>query len=399
MTSLAVLLPTGSASAAASFDYALVDAAGAVQRSGSAPATLLPQPEGAGAQLVVVVPASALSWHRVELPKGSTPGSPRIRAVLEGLLEDRLLDEPEALHLALETGAGRDQPLGVAVCDKAWLRSALQLLEEAGRPASRIVPEAAPASVPALMAVGNADAPSLIEASPEGVVCLPLIAGVLPMLSAGAEAQCLAEPAVVELAERLLARRVQVQTRAERLALALQSPWDLAQFDLASSGRRRAARRMAGHWADFLLAPRWRPARWAMLALVLLNLAALNGYAWKERRALQAQRQAVDAVLTQTFPQVKLVVDAPVQMEKELAQLRQAAGGISARDLEAMLGALALASPQAVLTAVDYSGGELRVRSKALAPDDGMLATSLAGRGYAARSQADQWILTAEGAR
>ena len=37
---------------------------------------------------------------------GESPRSPRLRAVLEGLLEDRLLDEPE--HLPIETAGAAD---------------------------------------------------------------------------------------------------------------------------------------------------------------------------------------------------------------------------------------------------------------------------------------------------
>ena len=51
------------------------------------------------------MPAAALSWHQVTLPQGSMSGAVRLRSVLNGLLEDRLLDDPESLHFALEPGA------------------------------------------------------------------------------------------------------------------------------------------------------------------------------------------------------------------------------------------------------------------------------------------------------
>ena len=53
--------------------------------------------------------------------------------MLEGLLEDQLLDEPEALHFALQPQARGGGPLWVATCDRAWLRAALQVLESAQR--------------------------------------------------------------------------------------------------------------------------------------------------------------------------------------------------------------------------------------------------------------------------
>ena len=71
---------------------------------------------------------------------------PPLRAVLEGLLEDQLLDDPPALHFALAPGAANDGKTWVAVCDKAWLRSGLQALEAAGMAVARIVPERVPAA-------------------------------------------------------------------------------------------------------------------------------------------------------------------------------------------------------------------------------------------------------------
>jgi len=72
-----------------------------LRQQGSAPPALLP---GQG-EATVIVPAAALSWHRVTLPPGSLASAARLRSVLAGLLEDRLLDEPEQLHFALEPGA------------------------------------------------------------------------------------------------------------------------------------------------------------------------------------------------------------------------------------------------------------------------------------------------------
>ena len=73
-------------------------------------------------------------------------------------------------------------------------------------------------------------------------------------------------------------------------------------------------------------APEWRAARWGVAMLLLTQLIGLNAWAWKERSALQAKRDAVRTTLTTTFQSVRVVVDAPVQMEREVAALRQATG-------------------------------------------------------------------------
>jgi len=129
MSALILYLPPQPGAAQAEFDYALTTDGSSVDSHGSAPAALLPAPARAGAEVVAVVPVAMISWHRVDLPKGTTASSPRLRAVLEGLLEDQLLDEPEALHFALQAQVRPGVPLWVAACDRAWLRSAVQALE------------------------------------------------------------------------------------------------------------------------------------------------------------------------------------------------------------------------------------------------------------------------------
>lgn len=71
---------------------------------------------GSGDEVVAVAPARALSWHQVELPQGVSTSSTRLRAVLEGLLEERLLDDAENLHFALEPTIDPGLPFWVAVC-------------------------------------------------------------------------------------------------------------------------------------------------------------------------------------------------------------------------------------------------------------------------------------------
>jgi general secretion pathway protein L len=90
------------------------------------------------------------------------------------------------------------------------------------------------------------------------------------------------------------------------------------------------------------------------------------------------------------------VVDAPVQMEREIAALRQATGETSGRDLEAMLGALALAlPPQHAVTGIDYSNGELRARGLALGADELRdVAGAMKTRGYNASANGDVLVVT-----
>ena len=49
-----------------------------------------------------VVPAAALSWHCVTLPSGLHKQKNRLLPALQALMEEHLLDEPEAMHLAIQ---------------------------------------------------------------------------------------------------------------------------------------------------------------------------------------------------------------------------------------------------------------------------------------------------------
>ena len=383
------------------------------ENHGNAPAATLPS-AGLAADIVALVPFQALSWHQVDLPKGAlSGGQTRLRTVLDGLLEDRLLDEPGTLHLAVSPHAQAGQAVWVAACDKAWLKSALSPLEAAGRPVSRIVPEFAPledagTSPQTLHALGDAGQGWLVQCSVRGVLTLPLLASALPFMAAADDtasdlaqkSQFMAEPAAVASAELLLGRPPEVQQAAQRWVQATQTAWDLAQFDLANSGRQRSAKKLGDAWRKLLHAPQWRAARWGVVGLVLVQVIGLNAWAWKEKSALAAQRVEIRNVLTQTFPQVKLVVDAPIQMARELTQLRQSAGASSGQDLEPLLSAMGLAVPAnqatglTALRTLDYADGELRV--KGLSDDlSTALRTRLETQGYTVRAEGDSVLLRA----
>jgi general secretion pathway protein L len=407
MSKLLLCLPSAAHSATTSYGYALTHDGSALSAKGSAALTLLPSLER-GSEVVAVLPACRLSWHSVELPKGVGPGSPRLRAVLENLLEDQLLDEPSRLHLALLTG-----PAGfwVAACDRAWLTGHLQALESAGRSAYRIVAEFVPeARDPQIYITGEPENAELVFTgrNVQGVLRLPLSATALLLLPPTAgepgsldyaeAAPVLAEPAVVALAEQLLDRKAGLLTRELLWLDAARSSWDLAQFELANSGRTRSLRRLSQLGLDVLRSPGWRPARWGLVLLLLGNVAGLNAWAWKEQSAQDMQRTAIKAALTQTFPQVQLVIDAPLQMAREVSRLRLATGAASGGDLEPMLAALATALPSnKFATSIEFSASKASIKGLQLSAQEGNdLALRLRSQSYAARLDGQTLNLTQE---
>ena len=288
MSTLILTLPLARSGPATEYPYTLSPDGHNATRHARASAALLPAMGRAASEVVAVVPVRALSWQRVTLPPGISLQSPRLRAVLEGLLEERLLDDPAQLHFALQPGARPGTPAWVAICDRAWLRESLQALESAGHPPARVVPELAPASDGPceLHALGTPEEAHLVitgHGPEQSVAVLPLSGAALtlagPLVLGDEPPAILAEPAVATLAEKLLGRPVQLRTDSERALRAARSDWDLAQFDLASSGRTRALRKFGGLAGALLRAPQWRAARWGVLVLALAHLAGLNAWA------------------------------------------------------------------------------------------------------------------------
>ena len=438
MSLLIITLPVDSASATALYDYVQSPDGSTVSSHASVPLALLPAP--AQAQVVLVLPLQALSWHQVQLPQGSVPrallgqrGSGRLRAILDGLLEDQLLDDPAQLHLALQPQPDAGGPVWVVACARAWLDAGLKALAQAGYEVSRIVPEfsllaladtifvTAQAQGPQLAGLLQRDASlgsSNTAGAPggnSGVLVCPLNSHTAALLdarlaSSGAAAsqpaadaddaptrQIVAEPAVAALVEALFKRPVTLQQRAQRLLQAAQTDWDLAQFELAHARRDRRWALFTQALTSFSRAPAWRAARWALGVLLLANVLGLNALAWREQALLQAQRAQIRAVLTDTFPKIPVVVDAPLQMAREVALLQRRSGAAAGTDLEGLLASFSALAPAGyALTAIEYAAGELRLSGPPMAaPEQAQLLGSLKARGLNAQAQGDQWLLTA----
>jgi len=322
---------------------------------------------------VLVWPAQALSWLQLSLPKAPAH---KLRALLDGLLEERLLSDLPDLHYALAPGfqPGRAADTWVLCCQREPLQRAVAYLQSIAHPLAAVLPACAPQPQrqPWVWVCGSSEAPALLASAAHGALCWPLqphasaadrallhhSLQAVGALEAGGTAW--ASPALVGLAEQHMPELAwQTRTDAHPWQQALASGWDLAQFDLRLQARsarwRLALEQLQRHWGS----PAWRPLRWGLGALVAVQLLGLNLNAWQAHQEIAQLRQLSSATLQQSFPQVELVLDAPLQMQRELDRLRQARSELSPKDLEPLLEQLgrAHASTPFELRQLRFEGG------------------------------------------
>ncbi len=380
-------------------------------RLGLSPAAELPS----DVECVLVVPVEQLSWHRVQLPK---IGPARLRAALDGLLEEHLLDDPAQLHFAFEPGAkpGSAGSCWVAACRKAWLQAQLQALEQAQRPVGRIVPAVSPQPAEQLWLQEDGGQTWCIATGPAGVLMLPLPH--LPQSDSDASAQVIANTvrkwlaagpsgneasmlsASADAAHLALAEQIWPELRwtmasaPERWLQSLRQGWNLAQFDLRLSASQRRGQWLPRAWRTLTRDSAWRPVRWSLGALLGLQLLGLNLLAWQEHRAEQARKTELRTLLTQTFPQVKLVLDAPRQMQAELDRLRQQQGELGGSDLESLLAVLGSADQPAAWQKIEFSPGQAKLVGVAQdAAGQQTLQSTLQARGWRVETSGSDWRL------
>ena len=338
------------------FAYVLTADGVTVSAEGSRSAAQLPH-----ANQVIAIPAEAdVSWQRVTLPRAGR----QMRSALVGMLEETLLEDPEGLHFSIASEAAGGDVAWVAVTARAWLLLHLTHLEAAQVFVDRVVPLTWPDAPPRgyFYDTGNPTHPvGLRWSHPEGVTNLPLEGNLSRQLlppTLVQNTQWSAEAAVAEQAERWLGTAVTVLSPAQRALAVLDSPWNFRQFELAP--RTRGIRAVRELYRG-LMQRNWRPVRYGLAGLAVVQVLGLNLYAWQLNQQLQTRRAEMNQTLTGSFPQVRAILDAPVQMQRETESLRASAGKASEQDLESLLAAAATAWPteRGPVDALSFESGRL----------------------------------------
>ncbi|MHB1590408.1 MAG: type II secretion system protein GspL [Sulfuricella sp.] len=342
-------------------EWALRDERGNLLSQGSDELAKLPGAD----ELELIAPAGVVSFSRVKLPAGK---GEKLRRLLPYAVEDRVAGEPDALHVAM--GPTLDGETAVAVVDRTWVTRVLRLFASAGLKPRRMLPET--------LLVGIFPGSwSVVWAEPEGFVRAGECAG--QMLDGGAP----------PLALRLMLDEARQAGRApERLTVhgdvegleqwsetlglpvVSASGWDWRTADASAV----PIDLMQGEFSsrsslpEFL--PRLRPA------LILLGLIALLQFGgsvadwWRMKSEKQQIVKKMEQDFRRIFPEEKVLIDVPLQMQRKLDGLRRNAGILSENDFIPALARLAPlldASGQNKVERIDFERGALKVEMLASA--------------------------------
>lgn len=358
--------------------WVLREAAGRVLRSGESAPHEMPKADA----VQVVAPAAKVLLTSVRVP---TRNRQKMLKLLPFAVEEKLMYDPETIHVAAGLRQASDD-VPVAVIDRRWMESVMGALQQAGLRPRVMWPEP-------LLPKPHAGAWTVVWDGSAGFIKTGEFAGV-SMDGGSAEAPPLALVLAVQEAKQAGRAPKRVSLRlsggaqapdVEQWAARLEVPvsqdkaWDWAAEACQSAP---AINLLQGEFAPAGLSADWLPRLKPALILGGLIVALqLGGGAvdWAflsyEKHKLQAD---MEKSFRQAFPEAKTVVDASLQMRRNLADLRHAAGQPDSSDL---LPLLAKAAPVlagvANIQYMQYERGmlklELRLQSGSVADLRGRL--------------------------
>jgi general secretion pathway protein L len=317
-----------------------------------------------GGSVRVLVPTEAVTLLSARIP---TRQRQRLRQALPFALEDQLAADVETLHFAAAARPGGDE-VPCAVVDRATLRSWLDALEAAGIAPDSMLPDvlALPRAAGEWSVLAEHDSIRLRSGEMRGFACdgatlphlLPLLlqqedqrptrlqfhdgdpsGEVLPLLQAWCDAQG------IEL------QRTPLTGDALTLLAAGAQRGDALNLLQGEFSRREQSRQL------------WQPWRAAAVLVVLLTLlhGGMAGARYAALAGEDAQLTAqIEQVYRSAFPESQRVVNARIQMEQKLAELRR---GDAGQEFHRLLqhAAPALRSAGIELRALHYSPGLLDI--------------------------------------
>lgn len=304
--------------------WALCDESGAVLQSGTDPLAALPK----GHECLAIIAPERVLCIAAKLPPGSRR---RWQAALPFVAEEHTLADPEDNHV-VPGPILADGRLMLAVVDKAWLKRIIESCRTAKLSVRRMVPET---FLPALAA----EAWVLVWDGSNGFIRTGSASG-MALDSGDADSAPLALRLLLNAAQEPLPKKIIVrfpqhvaQARHSLpqwsdlpVPLAAGSAWDWRRAPVPDSELNLL-------WGDF--APRAKFREWwphlRPAVLILLAVLAVETIGTNLEWALLANEKnsltrEMERAFRTTFGATSTLVNAPLQMQRNLAELRHSAG-------------------------------------------------------------------------
>ncbi len=314
----------------------------------------------------LVLPAETVLLTRATLPRGSKQ---KMRQLLAYAIEDQLMAEPDAVHVAAGPMLADGQTT-LAVVDKAWLTRMLARLNEAGLRPRSAWPETLLPTLPADGWVMVWDGRSGFLRSGEhagmtldgGSSTQPPAALVLSVAEART-AEMLPHHLLLRLRGDTPPPDVEAWSHVLGVAVEVGVGWTpLTHPDVIRGG----IDLLQGAFAPAGAARDWWPSLRLPLILagliVLLQIGATTAEWWQLNREKHQLQSTMEKRFRETFPDARVVVNAPLQMQRKLAELRGPTGQMLPSDFLPLLSRTAAAldaDSRDSLRAIRYEASQL----------------------------------------
>lgn len=346
----------------------------------------------------IVVPIEMLSWHQVRLPKGKRRGL-KLRSILEGILEDRLLDDPKLLQFAVEPKIKNDHLTWVAVCEKSSLNYLLKEDISVRKSIVRLVPEFSPAvnSTPKIWLVGTEKSSKIVVINTDWVYQLPISlvdsALITSIKRNNPGVQIFSEPHLVDFARDNFELDPILVTAEERRNLA--SDTERCPFQFEPTQSTGYLNLIESIYRYVVLRPECRLLHYSAAFFLIAHLVVLQVYSLRIKNELASIKIEMNRILTDSFPETRIIIDPAFQMQRAVNALNERSGVVQHRDFERILEIIGTLVPKNFSPAtLKFSGDSLRVGF--ISADTAVtqrLVEGLQSRGYRTRLDNDSIVI------